>query len=111
MNGVIKFFTNFDESSMERLQQEFKGARSSRRSVGRERHMVNPRLKGGKPTMFICGNDDAAKKDRDRESLISLAGKRRRWPRPRPRARSSRCACSGVSRGFSGRNGGMPSSC
>src|SRR5262249_42786512 len=24
--------------------------------------MVNPELKGGKPTMFICGNDDSAKK-------------------------------------------------
>jgi predicted dinucleotide-binding enzyme len=24
--------------------------------------MVNPRLEGGRPTMFICGNDAAAKK-------------------------------------------------
>jgi hypothetical protein len=24
--------------------------------------MVNPRFSGGKPTMFICGNDAAAKK-------------------------------------------------
>jgi predicted dinucleotide-binding enzyme len=24
--------------------------------------MVDPQLKGGKPTMFICGNDDGAKK-------------------------------------------------
>jgi predicted dinucleotide-binding enzyme len=23
--------------------------------------MVNPRLNGGKPTMFICGNDNVAK--------------------------------------------------
>jgi hypothetical protein len=24
--------------------------------------MVNPQFAGGKPTMFICGNDEAAKK-------------------------------------------------
>jgi hypothetical protein len=24
--------------------------------------MVNPQFKGGTPTMFICGNDDVAKK-------------------------------------------------
>jgi len=24
--------------------------------------MVNPELKGGRPTMFICGNDERAKK-------------------------------------------------
>jgi predicted dinucleotide-binding enzyme len=24
--------------------------------------MVNPKFKSGKPTMFICGNDEAAKK-------------------------------------------------
>ncbi len=24
--------------------------------------MVNPQFQGGKPTMFICGNDDQAKK-------------------------------------------------
>jgi predicted dinucleotide-binding enzyme len=24
--------------------------------------MVDPHFKGGKPTMFICGNDDSAKK-------------------------------------------------
>jgi predicted dinucleotide-binding enzyme len=24
--------------------------------------MVHPHFKGGRPTMFICGNDDAAKK-------------------------------------------------
>ena len=25
--------------------------------------MVDPELKGGKPSMFICGNDDGAKND------------------------------------------------
>jgi len=62
-NGVLKFFTNLDESLMERLQHEFARARFVKafNSVGNA-CMVNPQFKGGKPTMFICGNDDAAKK-------------------------------------------------
>jgi len=62
VNGVLKFFTNLDESLMERLQREFGDARFVKafNSVGNAL-MVNPKLKGGKPTMFICGNDDAAK--------------------------------------------------
>ncbi len=61
-NGVLKFFTNLDESLMERLQREFAGARFVKafNSVGHA-SMVNPQFKGGKPTMFICGNDEAAK--------------------------------------------------
>jgi 8-hydroxy-5-deazaflavin:NADPH oxidoreductase len=62
-NGVLKFFTNLDESLMERLQREFPDARFVKafNSVGNA-CMVNPQFKGGKPTMFICGNDEAAKK-------------------------------------------------
>lgn len=62
-NGVLKFFTNLDESLMERLQREFPDARFVKafNSVGNSR-MVNPQFAGGKPTMFICGNDEAAKK-------------------------------------------------
>jgi predicted dinucleotide-binding enzyme len=62
VNGVVKFFTNLDESLMERLQREFAGARFVKafNSVGNP-FMVNPQLPGGKPTMFICGNDEAAK--------------------------------------------------
>jgi predicted dinucleotide-binding enzyme len=62
-NGVLKFFTNLDESLMERLQREFAKAKFVKafNSVGSAR-MVNPQLAGGKPTMFICGNDEAAKK-------------------------------------------------
>ena len=62
-NGVLKFFTNLDESLMERLQREFQSVRFVKafNSVG-SIHMVNPQFKGGKPTMFICGNDDEAKK-------------------------------------------------
>jgi predicted dinucleotide-binding enzyme len=63
VNGVLKFFTNFDESLMEQLQREFPDAHFVKafNSVG-SGLMVNPRLEGGRPTMFICGNDDAAKK-------------------------------------------------
>ena len=48
---------------MERLQREFKSAHFVKafNSVGNV-CMVNPQFSGGKPTMFICGNDDAAKK-------------------------------------------------
>jgi predicted dinucleotide-binding enzyme len=62
-NGVLKFFTNLDESLMERLQREFGNVRFVKafNSVGHA-CMVNPRFKGGKPTMFICGNDEPAKK-------------------------------------------------
>ncbi len=63
VNGVLKFFTDLDESLMERLQTEFKDARFVKAfsSVGNGR-MVDPQFEGGKPTMFICGNDDQAKK-------------------------------------------------
>jgi 8-hydroxy-5-deazaflavin:NADPH oxidoreductase len=62
-NGVLRFFTDLNESLMERLQQEFVGAKFVKafNSVGNA-CMVNPQFKGGKPTMFICGNDDAAKR-------------------------------------------------
>lgn len=62
-NGVLKFFTDLDDSLMERLQREFAGVRFVKafNSVGNA-CMVNPQFKGGKPTMFICGNDEAAKK-------------------------------------------------
>ncbi len=62
-NGVLRFFTSLDESLMERLQSEFGNARFVKafNSVGNA-CMVDPKFKGGKPTMFICGNDEAAKK-------------------------------------------------
>jgi predicted dinucleotide-binding enzyme len=62
VNGVLKYFTNLDESLMERLQREFPGAHLVKAfsSVGNA-SMVAPQFKGGKPTMFICGNDDGAK--------------------------------------------------
>lgn len=62
-NGVLTFFTDLNESLMERLQREFGRARFVKafNSVG-SACMVNPQFKGGPPTMFICGNDDGAKK-------------------------------------------------
>jgi 8-hydroxy-5-deazaflavin:NADPH oxidoreductase len=62
-HGVLKFFTNINESLMERLQRDFPTAHFVKAfsSVGLNL-MVNPKLKGGKPTMFICGNDVGAKK-------------------------------------------------
>jgi predicted dinucleotide-binding enzyme len=63
VKGVLKFFTSLDESLMERLQREFDGIQFVKafNSVG-SACMVNPELKGGRPTMFICGDDEAAKK-------------------------------------------------
>jgi len=61
-HGVLKFFTSLDDSLMERLQREYPGARFVKafNSVGNG-VMVNPHFEGGPPTMFICGNHDAAK--------------------------------------------------
>jgi predicted dinucleotide-binding enzyme len=62
-HGVLKFFTDLDGSLMEQLQKGFPDAHLVKAfsSVGNA-CMVNPEFKGGKPTMFICGNDEAAKK-------------------------------------------------
>jgi predicted dinucleotide-binding enzyme len=62
-HGVLRFFTKYDQSLMEQLQREFAAAHFVKafNSVGAA-FMVDPKFEGGKPTMFICGNDDAAKK-------------------------------------------------
>jgi predicted dinucleotide-binding enzyme len=62
VNGVFRFFTSLDDSLMERLQKEFPQIRFVKafNSVGAAR-MVNPVYAGGRPTMFICGNDQPAK--------------------------------------------------
>lgn len=61
-NGVLRFFTKINESLMERLQDEFPTARLVKafNSVGAA-FFIDPAFPGGRPTMFICGNDDAAK--------------------------------------------------
>ncbi len=61
-DGVLRFFTNLDESLMERLQAQVPGARFVKAfSCVGNAYMVNPSLPGGPPTMFICGNDADAK--------------------------------------------------
>jgi predicted dinucleotide-binding enzyme len=63
-NGVLKFFTNLDESLMERLQKIAPDAQLVKafNSVGSVL-MINPDFRDStKPTMFICGNNDDAKK-------------------------------------------------
>jgi predicted dinucleotide-binding enzyme len=62
-NGVLKFFTNLDRSLMEDLQDKVPSAHFVKafNSVGAGA-MVDPSFPGGKPSMFIAGNDDAAKK-------------------------------------------------
>ena len=61
-NGVLKYFTNANESLMERLQKQVPAANFVKafNSIGNA-YMVNPSFPGGKPTMFICGNDAKAK--------------------------------------------------
>jgi len=63
-NGVLRFFTDLNQSLLERLQKKAPGARFVKAfsCVGGP-FMVNPALPGGPPTMFICGNDAAAKSE------------------------------------------------
>lgn len=62
-DGVLSFFTTPNESLMERIQQKLPQAKLVKafNSVGNIQ-MYKPTVKGGPPTMFICGNDDKAKK-------------------------------------------------
>ncbi len=61
-NGVLKYFTDLNQSLMEKLQAKFPSAHFVKafNSVGAAA-MVNPSFKGGKPSMFIAGNDASAK--------------------------------------------------
>ncbi len=62
VKGVLHFFTNLDESLMERLQKRVPAARFVKAfSCTGNANMINPQFPGGPPTMFICGNDAAAK--------------------------------------------------
>lgn len=63
VNGVLQFFTSPNESLMEKLQRAAPQANwvKAWSSVGSP-FMINPSFPGGPPTMFICGNDIAAKK-------------------------------------------------
>ena len=64
VDGVVPFFTGPNDSLMERLQAKMPSARFVKAfsCVGNPQ-MVNPQYVGTRPSMFICGNDDAAKAD------------------------------------------------
>ena len=61
-SGVLSFFTGPNDSLMERLQKQAPKAHFVKAfsSVGSP-SMVNPDFGGTRPTMFICGDDPAAK--------------------------------------------------
>ena len=67
VNGVLSFFTNANESLMERIQAQLPNAFVVKafNSVGNA-IMYKPKLRD-RPTMFICGNNTAAK-----ESVTSI---------------------------------------
>ncbi len=62
VDGILQFFTGPNDSLMERLQAAAPEARFVKAfsCVGNP-FMYKPNFPGGPPTMFICGNDDAAK--------------------------------------------------
>jgi len=62
VNGVLKYFTNLDESLLERLQKLAPEAHFVKAfSCVGSTLMVNPDFAGTRPSMFICGNDSGAK--------------------------------------------------
>lgn len=62
-DGVLKFFTSLNDSLLERIQALVPKAHVVKafNSVGNTL-MYKPNLPGGTPTMFICGNNEEAKK-------------------------------------------------
>jgi predicted dinucleotide-binding enzyme len=64
VNGVLQFFTSPNDSLMERLQKLAPEARfvKSFSCIGNA-FMVDPDFRGVKPSMFICGNDEEAKRE------------------------------------------------
>ncbi len=63
-DGVIRFFTGPNESLMERLQARAPRARFVKAfSCVGNALMVDPQLPGGRPTMFICGDDQGARRE------------------------------------------------
>lgn len=63
VNGVLRFFTGPNESLLEALQARAPRAKLVKAfSCVGNALMVNPQLPGGTPTMFICGDDEEAKR-------------------------------------------------
>jgi len=63
VNGVLELFTAMNESLMERLQKIAPSANFVKcfNTAGSYTY-INPNYAAGKPTMFICGNNDASRK-------------------------------------------------
>ncbi len=63
VHGVLSYFTTLGDALMERLQKAYPKAHLVKafNSVGAGQ-MVDPEFAGGKPTMFICGDHEGAKK-------------------------------------------------
>jgi len=61
-NAVLRYFTDINHSLMERLQRMVPKAKFVKAfsCVGHAR-MIDPKIGGRTPTMFICGNDEGAK--------------------------------------------------
>lgn len=62
VDGALPYFTGPGDSLLQRLQRRVPAARFVKcfNSVGNA-FMVNPSFAAGRPTMFICGDDAAAK--------------------------------------------------
>lgn len=62
-NGVLQYFTSLDDSLLERIQKQVPAAKVVKafNSVGNAL-MYKPAFADGTPTMFICGNDEEAKR-------------------------------------------------
>lgn len=110
-NGVIKFFTDLDESLLEKLQKKAPAAQFVKAfSCVGNAQMVDPDYGGIKPSMFICGNEASAKA-KVSELLTQfgwevedMGGSSRHVP-------SSHCACCGASLVSSETSGPTPSRC
>jgi len=63
VDGILKFFTTLEDSLLERTQRLLPEAKLVKafNSVG-STSMYKPAFPGGKPSMFICGNDAGARK-------------------------------------------------
>lgn len=63
-NGVLRYFTDINHSLMEQLQEAFPNANFVKAfcQIGNVL-MVDPQFPGGRPTMFIGGNNEKAKKE------------------------------------------------
>ena len=62
-DGTLQFFTDSTKSLMEQLQEAFPESNFVKAfSCIGAYNMINPQYESGKPSMFICGNNEDAKK-------------------------------------------------